>query len=113
MGLKATAHAHGTNGMNAALRLGVDAIEHGTFLDEETIRLFKSSGAYLVPTLMPSFFIGPLVENPSSFLLPPQREKARIAVTQAMRFAREAHSGGVKVAFGSDAGLPHSLHAAP
>ncbi|HBS28890.1 MAG TPA: Xaa-Pro dipeptidase, partial [Phycisphaerales bacterium] len=48
---KVAAHAHGAEGIKAALRAGVDSIEHGTYLDDETIALFKSTGAWYVPTI--------------------------------------------------------------
>ena len=51
LGIKVAAHAHGADGINAALRAGVDSIDHGTYLDDESIELFKRTGAYLVPTL--------------------------------------------------------------
>ncbi|MDP8916357.1 MAG: amidohydrolase family protein, partial [Pseudomonadota bacterium] len=50
-GKKVAVHAHGADGIKLALRHGADSIEHGTIMDEETLRLFKSSGAYYVPTL--------------------------------------------------------------
>jgi imidazolonepropionase-like amidohydrolase len=52
LGRKVASHAHAAAGINAALKAGVDSIEHGSYADEESIRLFKKSGAYLVPTLM-------------------------------------------------------------
>jgi len=52
LGRKVTAHAHGTEGIKAALRAGVDSIEHGSFLDKDTVKLFKKQDAYLVPTLL-------------------------------------------------------------
>ena len=59
LGRKVAAHAHGTDGVNAALRAGVDSVEHGTFMGPESIRLFKAEGSYLAPTLLaratPSF----------------------------------------------------------
>ncbi len=45
MGRKVTAHAHGVGGINAALRAGVDSIEHGTYLDDDSIKLFRKNGA--------------------------------------------------------------------
>ena len=51
-GRKVAAHAHGVDGVNAALRAGVDSIEHGTFTNDETFRLYKQTGAYYVPTLL-------------------------------------------------------------
>ena len=59
------AHAHGTDGINAALRAGVDTIDHGSLLDKESVRLFKKSGAHFVPTLMPGHFIpASMAQNP-------------------------------------------------
>ena len=52
LGRNVAAHAHGTDGINAALRAGVDSIEHGSFLDDESISLFKRTGAFLVPTIL-------------------------------------------------------------
>ena len=56
-GMKVAAHAHGTQGVNAALRAGVDTIDHGSFLDRDSIRLFKQNDAHFVPTLMPGHLI--------------------------------------------------------
>jgi imidazolonepropionase-like amidohydrolase len=56
---KVAAHAHGAEGMKDALRAGVSSIEHGTYLDDEAIALFKKQGAYLVPTII----AGKTVEN--------------------------------------------------
>ena len=50
-GKKVAVHAHGADGINLALRAGADSIEHGTLIDDESLKLFKSSGAYYVPTL--------------------------------------------------------------
>lgn len=105
MGVKVAAHAHGAEGINAALRAGVDAIEHGTFLNDESIQLFLETGAYLSPTLSAAASIEPLLKNPNSFLTPAQREKSTLALTQAKRYVRDAHAAGVKVAFSTDAGV--------
>ena len=105
MGRKVTAHAHGVAGVNAALNAGVDSIEHGTYLDDESIRLFKKTGAYLVPTLLAGATVTAWADDPDSFLLPPQRAKAREAGARMMDMARRAHRGGVKIAFGTDTGV--------
>lgn len=105
MGRKVTAHAHGLGGINAALRAGVDSIEHGTFLDDESIRLFKKTGAYLVPTLLAGATVTAWADDPNSFLLPPQRAKAREAGPRMRDTVRRAHQGGVKIAFGTDTGV--------
>ncbi|MBW8302405.1 MAG: amidohydrolase family protein, partial [Brevundimonas sp.] len=52
MGRRVTAHAHGGDGINSFLRAGGDSIEHGTYLDDESIRLLRREGTYLVPTLL-------------------------------------------------------------
>lgn len=105
MGRKATAHAHGVQGINAALRAGVDSIEHGTYLDNESIRLFKRTGAYLVPTLLAGATVVEWAEDPNSFLLPPQRAKSLQVGPVMHDMARRAHDGGVKIAFGTDSGV--------
>jgi imidazolonepropionase-like amidohydrolase len=105
MGAKVAAHAHGAEGINAALRAGVDSIEHGTFLNQESIQLFLETGAYLSPTLSAAATIEPLIENPNSFLTPAQRKKSELALTQAKRYVKDAHSAGVNIAFSTDAGV--------
>ena len=105
MGRKATAHAHGVNGINAALRAGVDAIEHGTYLDNESIRLFRRHNVYLVPTILAGVTVAEWADDPDSFLLPPQRAKAREVGPKMQDMARRAHAGGVKIAFGTDSGV--------
>lgn len=105
MGRKATAHAHGVQGINAALRAGVDSIEHGTYLDKESIRLFKKTGAYLVPTLLAGETVVEWAKDPDSFLLPPQRAKALKVGPVMHDMGRRAYEGGVKIAFGTDSGV--------
>ncbi|MHA7873461.1 MAG: metal-dependent hydrolase family protein, partial [Hyphococcus sp.] len=105
MGRKVTAHAHGVNGINAALRAGVDAIEHGTYLDNESIRLFKRNDAFLVPTVLAGVTVAEWAADPNSFLLPPQRAKAAEVGPKMLDMARRAHAGGVKIAFGTDSGV--------
>ncbi len=105
MGRKVTAHAHGVNGINAALRAGVDSIEHGTYLDDESIRLFKRNNAYLVPTILAGVTVAEWAADPNSFLLPPQRAKAAEVGPKMIDMARRAHEGGVRIAFGTDTGV--------
>ncbi len=105
MGRKVTAHAHGVNGINAALRAGVDSIEHGTYLDNESIRLFKRNGAFLVPTVLAGVTVAEWAEDPNSHLLPPQRAKAAEIGPKMLDMARRAHQNGVKIAFGTDSGV--------
>lgn len=105
MGRKVTAHAHGVGGVNAALRAGVDSIEHGTYLDAESIKLFRKTGAYLVPTLLAGATVVDMAKDPNSHLLPPQREKALEVGPQMHDMAARAKKGGVKIAFGTDSGV--------
>lgn len=105
MGRKVTAHAHGADGVNAFLKAGGDSIEHGTYLDAESIRLFKARGAYLVPTLMAGDFVARIANGPSNFFTPAQTAKAREAGPRMLDMARRAHAGGVKIAFGTDTGV--------
>lgn len=104
LGLKVAAHAHGKRGMEAAIRAGVDSIEHGTYLDDETIALFKKHGAYLVPTVLAGKTVEELAKKPGA-LHPSVREKAaRIGPLIQGAFGR-AWKGGVKIAFGTDSGV--------
>ena len=105
MGRKVTAHAHGADGINAFLKAGGDAIEHGTYLDAESIRLFKQRGAYLVPTLMAGDFVARIANGPNNFFTPAQTAKAREAGPKMLDMASRAHRGGVKIAYGTDSGV--------
>ncbi|MEX0644818.1 MAG: amidohydrolase family protein [Parvularculaceae bacterium] len=105
MGRKVTAHAHGAGGIKAALRAGVDSIEHGSYLDAEGIRLLKKSGAYLVPTMLAGETVGKWADDPNSHLLPPQRAKAREVAPLLKATVVKAHRAGVKIAFGTDSGV--------
>jgi imidazolonepropionase-like amidohydrolase len=101
-GVKVAAHAHGTQGIIAAVRAGVASIEHGSMLDDEGIRLMKQRGTYLVPTtyLADAIDLGilpPLLRSKAESILP----VAKANVTRAIR-------AGVKIAFGTDAAvIPH------
>lgn len=102
---KVAVHAHGTDGINIALAAGADSIEHGTMLDDESIRLFKQTGAYYVPTLSTvNGYIERLANNPAAYnhaVL--AKVKWRISVTGDA--LRKAYPAGVKIAFGTDAGV--------
>jgi imidazolonepropionase-like amidohydrolase len=112
MGRRVTAHAHGADGINAFLRAGGDSIEHGTWLDAQSIALLKKSGGYLVPTLMAGDFVAKVAMGPNNFLTPAQTAKALEAAPQMMGMARRAHAAGVKIAFGTDTGVsPHGDNA--
>ncbi len=105
MGRKVTAHAHGADGVNAALRAGVDSIEHGTFSNNESFRLFKRNNAVLVPTILAGVTVAELADDPESFFAPPVREKAKQVGPQILEMTRAAHAAGVRIAFGTDTGV--------
>ena len=105
MGRQVTAHAHGVDGINAFLRAGGDSIEHGTYLDDQSIRLFKSNGAWLIPTLLAGDFVARVASGPNNFFTPAQTAKALEAGPKMLDMARRAHEGGVKIAFGTDSGV--------
>ena len=103
MGRKVTAHAHGKGGIEAALRNGVHSIEHGTYLDEETIEIFKQTGGTLVPTVLAGVTVTGWTDQP--WLPEPSREKAAIVGPLMVDMLRRAREGGVNVAFGTDTGV--------
>lgn len=109
-GRKVTAHAHGKEGIDAALRAGVDSIEHGSFIDDETVKLFKAEGAALVPTAVAP--IAALAQARRGDAPGPQLAKAEeAAAAHAASFAR-AVKGGVRILFGTDSGVaPHGENA--
>jgi imidazolonepropionase-like amidohydrolase len=104
LGLKVAAHAHGKRGMEAAIRAGVDSIEHGTYLDDQTVALFREHGTWYVPTIIAGKTVEEMAKKPGA-LHPSVREKAaRIGPLIQGAFAR-AWKGGVKIAFGTDSGV--------
>jgi imidazolonepropionase-like amidohydrolase len=107
-GKKVAVHAHGADGIRLALRLGADSIEHGTLLDEEGLRLFRESGAYYVPTLSTvNGYIERLEANPEAYT-GEVLEKIRWRIGITGQSLERAVPAGVKIAFGTDAGV--SLH---
>ena len=102
-GRKVAVHAHGVDGINAALRAGVDSIEHGTFTNDETFRLYKRTGTYYVPTLLAP--AAALADGQRGALTPAQHDKARQAAGNAVKSFGRAVREGVKIAFGTDSGV--------
>ena len=104
-GKKVAVHAHGADGVNMALAAGAASIEHGTLLDDESVRLFKKTGAYLVPTLSTvNGYLERLAANPNAYaaeVLP----KIRYRISITGQNVQRAHPAGVKIAFGTDAGV--------
>ena len=105
-GVKVAAHAHGTEGIKAAVRAGVASIEHGSILDDEAISMMKERGTYLVPTTY-------LADRIALDVLPPiVRAKAETVLPLMRESLRNAIAAGVKIAFGTDAGVfPHGENA--
>ncbi|MCK8456199.1 metal-dependent hydrolase family protein [Sphingomonas faeni] len=103
LGRKVAAHSHAAEGTKAALEAGVDSIEHGTFLDDDTIRLFKTKGAYLVPTEIAP--VAALAQARGGALPPATIVKAEAAAAAMAASHRRAYAAGVKVAFGTDTGV--------
>ena len=104
LGVKVAAHAHGAGGINAALRAGVDSIDHGSFLDDESIRLFKQTGAFLVPTLLPGYKVPPTMEN-NPFFTDAIKQKAYAASAASKGNFAKAVRAGVNIAYGTDTGV--------
>jgi imidazolonepropionase-like amidohydrolase len=104
--LKVAAHAHGTEGIRAAVRAGVASIEHGSILDDEAISMMKERGTWLVPTTY-------LTSRIDLEALPPGiRAKAEDVIPRAVENLRRAVAAGVPIAFGTDAAVfPHGENA--
>jgi imidazolonepropionase-like amidohydrolase len=103
---KTAAHAHGAEAAKRAIRAGIDSIEHGTFIDEEAMRMMVERGTYLVPTLA-------VREGLKESKFPPAvQAKADAAMKQQDDMLRRAVAMGVKIALGTDAGVyPHGDNA--
>ena len=106
LGRKVASHAHAAAGINAALRAGVDSIEHGSYADKESIRLFRKNGAYLVPTLLAGDTVVDLA-NSGNFMSEAIKAKAIRVGTDMMEHFSAAYQAGVKIAFGTDTGVSH------
>src|SRR6266446_7696407 len=110
LGRKVAAHAHGAQGILWASQAGVDSIEHGSYIDDAGIAEMKKNGTYLVPTLyLADWFLA----NAERLHVPPELiAKGREVMPAARKNIAHAFSGGVKVAFGTDAAVyPHGLNA--
>jgi imidazolonepropionase-like amidohydrolase len=103
-GFKVAAHAHGTEGMKRAVKAGVHSIEHGTFMDDETIALMKEKGTWYVPTIIAGKSVADSAKIPGYYsdLVTPKALATGPRIQST--FAR-AYKAGVKIAFGTDAGV--------
>lgn len=110
-GFTVAAHAHGAEGMKRAIRAGVDSIEHGTMMDDEVIRLMKEHGTSYVPTISAGRFVAEKAAV-EGFYPEVIRPKAAAIGSQITATFKRAYAGGVKIAFGTDAGVfPHGENA--
>ena len=103
-GFKVAAHAHGAEGMKRAIRAGVSSIEHGTYMDDETHRLMKQYGTYLVPTIMAGEFVAEKAKIEGYFPEIVRPKAAAIGPLIQASFGK-AYKAGVKIAFGTDTGV--------
>ena len=111
MGRKVASHAHGEEGIIAALEAGVASIEHGSYTGPRAIKLFKETGAYLVPTLLAGKTVATLAVE-ADFMSDTIKAKAiRVGNDMAGSFEK-AHKAGVNIAYGTDSGVsPHGTNA--
>lgn len=103
-GKKVAAHAHGATGAKRAIRGGIDSIEHGSFLDEEALTLMKDKGTYYVPTLHALWSLEE-AQKKGSVMDPRTKLKMALAGRRIGETFRSAAARGVKIAFGTDAGV--------
>jgi imidazolonepropionase-like amidohydrolase len=105
---KVAAHCHGDRAARDAILAGVDSIEHGSFLGEETLALMKARGTVLVPTLLAGEWTGGKLEK-----FPPEiAAKARAALAARSSMFRNAVRQGVRIGFGTDSAVsPHGINA--
>lgn len=107
MGLKVAAHAHGARGIDAAVRAGVDSIEHGTFIDDQGVKDMKVHGTYYVATLMA--FSGVAGALGKGLMAPASEAKARLTLGVWGKGLNLAYRSGVKIALGTDSAVaPHT-----
>lgn len=107
-GRKVAAHCHGDRAAKMAIAAGVDSIEHGSFLQPDTLQEMKKKHVYLVPTLFAGYWVGQHLDT-----FPPNiAQKAKSAAAAVQQMFRNAVKAGTPVAMGTDAGVePHGLNA--
>ena len=103
-GFKVAAHCHGAEAMKRAIRAGVNSIEHGTLMDEEVYPLMKQYGTYLVATMIAGRSSADSAKIPGYFPPVVAKKALEIGPKSQSNFAR-AYKEGVKIAFGTDAGV--------
>ncbi len=103
LGRRATAHAHGADGIKAALRAGVDSIEHGSFMDDEAIELMLARKVVHVPTTLAGATVAAQAKD--GFLPEAIRKKALEVGPQILQTLSRSHKAGIRIAFGTDSGV--------
>lgn len=103
LGRQVATHSHAAAGTKAAILAGVDTVDHGSFLDDEAIKLFKTHGTWLVPTMMAPQ--AALAQARAGMLPPAVIPKAEEAAAAAFASHQKAIAAGVKIAFGTDTGV--------
>jgi len=103
-GFKVAAHAHGNEGIKRAVRAGVASIEHGTFMDADTMGLMKKHDTYLVPTMLAGDFVTGKAKIDGYFPEIVRSKAAQIGPKMQTTFGR-AYKAGIKIAFGTDTGV--------
>ncbi len=103
-GFKVAAHAHGAEGIKRAIKAGVTSIEHGTYMDDEAISLFKQYGTWYVPTIIAGKSAADSAKIPGYFPSVVVQKALEIGPKIQATFAK-AYKAGVKIAFGTDAGV--------
>jgi imidazolonepropionase-like amidohydrolase len=110
-GFTVAAHAHGAEAIRRAVIAGVDSIEHGTFMNDEDMKLMKQHGTWFVPTIIAGRYVAEMAEKPG-YYLPQVAAKAGAVGPLIQQTAGRAYRAGVKIAFGTDAAVyPHGQNA--
>ncbi|SEQ47046.1 metal-dependent hydrolase family protein [Sphingobium sp. YR768] len=102
LGMKVAAHAHGKQAIDHTIALGVDSIEHGSYADAGSYKIFKQYGAYLVPTMLVGERVYQRAKEHPEQLNPSTAEKALVIGPLLQKNLRDAYAAGVKIAFGTD-----------
>jgi imidazolonepropionase-like amidohydrolase len=108
-GRKVASHAHGADGIHSAVLAGIDSVEHGSFLRDDTIQLMKERGTCLSMTLCSAAGIA---DAPPDSVPEWARSKAAVAAEAMIDSFRRAYQAGVRLVLGTDAGTPYNFHGA-
>lgn len=105
-GMKVAVHAHGAEAIRRSVLAGVDSVEHGTFMDDEDIRLMKEHNTFYCPTIYTAIYVS---EQAKTGAYPPAvTTKALTVGPQIMKTVKKAYLAGINFAYGTDAGVyPH------